>query len=808
MFKKILRNIIYFLIEKLENYEYRNIDLDENDETKKILNFLPLENLLVETDYGFVPIEEINLTQPYTFYTLKLENGIKLNCADVHGVFCENHIIKFVKDLTHDDIVLTKRGPSKIKSIIKQNYKVSMFDLSIQSNEHSYYTNDILSLNTVSAAIVMLWTVLFNKDKGVMVVANVSNTVKEIIRKIKDIYKLLPFYLKAGINNWNERSLSFENGSRIQTQNRSKEPAIGFTIDLLYLDEFAKIPDNIIRAYYSSVVPTVSSITNSKIIITSTPDGRNLFFELLRDAELPEGDPHKNPYKALKVYWYQIKGRRDTKIKFIDDKLKKHGLTEGYVLNYLRNELGYKLYDKVLDGIAIHHIKFYEDDEITPSLQSDISSIRSLRIATNLETRDDNMEFESEIPFTEIAYISNWEEEETNLIGGEDKFKQEYGLQFITDQNLLFDSIIFESLTNNETPFEYKEIPQFENKLKFPYTDLKWIKNRPDLFDIRQVKNYNIFIGIDMGEGLAQNYTVINIFRLMMKDKDIINRKRLMYESKYDLFKLEQIGVFQNNIYNANEISHILYLIGFELFDSEKVKIVLEKNKNLGDRLLDNMKHVFNDINNYGDSVFVRYKQNETDTYLTVGFLVKSGEKGKKLMIKDFQDCIKKDAMVLHHSGTIIELSSFSKKELANGEVTYKSQSGTDDCVMSIINLATIYSHIDWKNIIDTYIDFNATDIEKEIVKNFLETAPLENTINYKSFRLARKQFINKVDVMSQINSIKPNNPWREDDSNEIFKRNPWREPDPFRKNDDENKNPLFWPNSQKKQFWPKKYNI
>jgi len=667
-------------------------------------------------------------------------------------------------------------------------------------NRYSILMASRQSGKTVSAAIVMLWTVLFNKDKGVMIVANKSSTVKEIVRKIKDIYKLLPFFLKTGVLNWNEKAIAFENGSRIQSENRTKEPAIGFTIDFLYLDEFAKIPDNIIRAYYSSVVPTVSSISNSKIVITSTPDGHNLFYELLRDSELPEGDMHKNPYKSLKVYWHQIKGRRDTKIKFVDDKLKKYGFTEDSILNHMRNELGYKLYDKIVDGKPVHYIRFYEDDEKTPALNTHIDNIRALRIETTI-IDDDNKEIDIEIPLPEISFITNWEEEETNLIGGTSKFDQEYGLRFITDENLLFDSVIFESLLNNEVDFKHLEIPQFQNKLKFSYDELKWIDDRPDIFDIRLAKDYNIFIGIDMGEGLGQNYTAISIFRMMMKDKNVINKKCLMYESKYDLFKLEQIGIWQNNTYNVNEIAHIVYLIAFELFDSEKVKIVVEKNKNLGDRLLDNMKHVFNDINDYGDSVFVRYKQNETDSHLTVGFLVKSGEKGKKLMLKDFQDAIKKDAMSLHHNGTINELSSFSKKELANGEVTFKSQSGTDDCVMAIINLATIYRHTDWKNIIDGYLDYRATDVEKELVKNFLEISPYENNINYKSFSMARKQFLNKSDVMDKI---KPDSPWtvNNDSNDDMFKRNPWKQPDPWRK--EENQNPLFWPNSQKIKFWPK----
>ena len=66
-------------------------------------------------------------------------------------------------------------------------------------------------------------------------------------------------------------SLIFDNGCKIKTEKRTKEPAIGFTIDLLYLDEFAHIPQNIIEAYYTAVIPILSSIDNSRLIITSTP---------------------------------------------------------------------------------------------------------------------------------------------------------------------------------------------------------------------------------------------------------------------------------------------------------------------------------------------------------------------------------------------------------------------------------------------------------------------------------------------------------------------------------------------------------
>jgi alpha-1,3-rhamnosyltransferase len=98
-------------------------------------------------------------------------------------------LVKLVKNL--DDYILTKSGLSKVKSINKTYGKLCMFDLSVDTPEMSYYTNNILSHNTVSAAIVILHFVLFNDDKGCMIVANKGKTVQEI----SDIFKIHPDYL-------------------------------------------------------------------------------------------------------------------------------------------------------------------------------------------------------------------------------------------------------------------------------------------------------------------------------------------------------------------------------------------------------------------------------------------------------------------------------------------------------------------------------------------------------------------------------------------------------------------------------------
>jgi len=387
-----------------------------------------------------------------------------------------------------------------------------------------------------------------------MIVANKAKTTKEIINKIKSIYKYLPFYLKIGVESWNESSISLENGSRIQTEARTSEPAIGFTIDLLYLDEFAKVPDTIIRKYYGEVVPIVSSIDNSKIIITSTPDGFNLFWELLTGAEKPEEDDDYNGYKSLRIYWWEKKGRRDTKLIFNKTKIKLlsyKGITKTYIKTCLKN-MGYNYYEKnnstTEESIFINYFKDVNKEKF-PAPKATIDDIRKIIIPCNDGTN---------VSLIELCRITNWELDETKLIGGESMFRQEYGLEFLTDDKTLFDSIKFQQITQNVKKYDFLSIPEFNRKLKIPYNSLKFVDDCPELFELGKQKDYHIFIGIDLAEGLGLDYSVINIFRLKNKDKEWVENNKEYINNIYDLFKIEQIAIWRNNTYRIQELSHIL----------------------------------------------------------------------------------------------------------------------------------------------------------------------------------------------------------------------------------------------------------
>ena len=618
-----------------------------------------------------------------------------------------------------------KREDGTIGAIKLRKYQKKIIDL-FNNNRYSILISSRQVGKTISASIVILHYVLFNNDKGVMIVANKSKTVKEIIRKIKDIYKLLPFFLKKGVFTWNESSLSFENGCRIQTENRTKDPSIGFVIDFLYLDEFAKIPDNIIVPYYTAVVPTVSSIKNSKIVITSTPEGYNLFHDLLIDAERDDDDPQKGMYNAMRVYWYEVEGRRDCKMLPFNYKLKQYELTKEDIKNYLIS-YGYELYEEIEDNKHFIKVKWDIDNEKT-----NITHIRTLRY----DKMDDKENIINSIPLSEICMITNWQEEQTKLIGGEDAFAQEFDLQFLTGNKLLFGSEQMETFKKNENEFVHMEMDIINKRIKLPYNKLRWIKNREDIFNLADLKKYYICASVDLGEGLGEDYSVLNIFRILPKNKDKIEKTHEKLSDVYEYFKLEQIGMFRVNNWSIEEFAEMFHVIMFEMFDPEKCKVALEYNT-YGAEFLAKLPHVFGDENQFSNGIFLRYKHSKDDKLLKIGFKVTKGENeaSKKLLIKNLQKAISKSLIELHNDNCIKELSMFSKKETPSGDFTYRSETGHDDCVMSIVGIANIFGHVHYKNIIDTIIEKELSgEIKELITKLGLKKMEDSASVDYNSF--------------------------------------------------------------------------
>lgn len=168
---------------------------------------------------------------------------------------------------------------------------------------------------TVVAGVFLLHSAIFNFDKNIGIAANKFATAVEIMDKMKEMMDYLPFFMKPGIKVNNQSMMVFSNGCRIISQATTKKSFIGFSINYLYLDEFSHVEPHVLDEFYENIMPTVSSMEDSKIIITSTPNGYNKFYDIYQGAV--DG---RNSYHPIRVDWWQVPGRDDKwRDKMIED---------------------------------------------------------------------------------------------------------------------------------------------------------------------------------------------------------------------------------------------------------------------------------------------------------------------------------------------------------------------------------------------------------------------------------------------------------------------------------------------------------
>jgi len=618
-----------------------------------------------------------------------------------------------------------KREDGSVGSIKLRDYQKEILD-SFVNNRFSILMASRQVGKTISSSIFMLHKILFDNDRNIMIVANKGDTAVEIVDKIKSIYSLLPFFLKPGIKTWNQKSLTFENGCRIKTSARTKTPAIGFTIDVLYLDEFAHIPSNIIEPYYTAAFPTTAAVQNSKIIITSTPNGMNLFHRLLTDAERPEGDPLKNNYKPMRVYWYQVPGRFVTYIRLNAHKLYEYGVTKEEIFDLVNNKWGdkTKVFMEYNMDLLKDVINVFNDDRCT---DEDVKKL----------TFVDKNGFE--VPIMAIAEVTTWKEEAIKDIGGEDAFNQEYGLRFINASKSLLNEAIIDDLLRNKKNYVHEPIIEFDRRLKFSYTDLKWVDDDISFLPIMR-KDYKYVLSVDISEGLGQDYSIINIFRVSEKPKELIETQKNNYKSVVDFFRLEQIGIYRNNYISVKQLAELLYMIVFEYLNPDNCKVVVELN-NYGNTLFAELPHVFDGNNNYGSSVFVRYKHRADATEEKVG--LKVGE-NKNMMVKDYQELMQSKGFLINNEDNIREITTFVKHTTSAGNTRYAADVGHDDTVMTIVNATTVFGRHDFTEMVE---EWSSKFVDKEFmsyVNESLKNMDYVEGVDYGQVLKIRKQKMNR----------------------------------------------------------------
>lgn len=211
-------------------------------------------------------------------------------------VRCKNDIKYFANHYAHT------QNPSTgaVTQITLRDYQEDLLDTLID-NKYVVILSSRQSGKTVSSSIFLAWAALFNFDKTIFICANKEKTAKDVVGKVQDVIKNVPFFMKPGVIKWSSLECVFDSGCRILGESTTPRSGIGFTIHYLYLDEFAHIDKGIIDEFFDNIYPTVTAVPDGRIIMTSTPNGQNRFYQIYNAAV-----KGLNSFTPFRIDWWQV----------------------------------------------------------------------------------------------------------------------------------------------------------------------------------------------------------------------------------------------------------------------------------------------------------------------------------------------------------------------------------------------------------------------------------------------------------------------------------------------------------------------
>jgi len=157
---------------------------------------------------------------------------------------------------------------------------------------------------TTSSAAYILWYTIFQTSKTVAILANKATAAREVLNRYQLMYENLPLWMQQGVTTWNKGDIELENGSKVFTAATSASGIRGKSVNMLYVDETAIIPNTVADQFFASVYPTISAGDTTKILLSSTPLGYNHFWKFWNDAE-----NDRNGFVPLFIPYTDIPGR-------------------------------------------------------------------------------------------------------------------------------------------------------------------------------------------------------------------------------------------------------------------------------------------------------------------------------------------------------------------------------------------------------------------------------------------------------------------------------------------------------------------
>jgi len=150
-------------------------------------------------------------------------------------------------------------------------------DMLLSFNDHRF--NIVLKARQLGLSTIVsgyiVWMMLFHRDKNVLVMATKFGTATNVVKKVKNIMKNLPDWIRiSSIKIDNRSSFELTNGSQIKASSTSGDAGRSEALSLLVLDEAAHIDG--LDELWTGLYPTLS--TGGRCIALSTPNGVGNWF--------------------------------------------------------------------------------------------------------------------------------------------------------------------------------------------------------------------------------------------------------------------------------------------------------------------------------------------------------------------------------------------------------------------------------------------------------------------------------------------------------------------------------------------------
>ena len=213
-----------------------------------------------------------------------------IKCKNDPVYFAHNHI-----KIVSLDEGLTQFHPYDFQEKLITNFHENRFNICKMPRQTGKSTTVVSYL---------LHYLIFNDSVNIGILANKAATARELLGRLATAYENLPKWMQQGIIAWNRGNIELENGSKILAASTSASAVRGMSFNILFLDEFAFVPNHIADSFFASVYPTITSGKSTKVIMVSTPHGMNHFYRYWHDAERG-----KNEYIATDVHWSEVPGR-------------------------------------------------------------------------------------------------------------------------------------------------------------------------------------------------------------------------------------------------------------------------------------------------------------------------------------------------------------------------------------------------------------------------------------------------------------------------------------------------------------------